>query len=154
MLIVPFTYWGIEGLGVSLGEILPMLDAEKIRLELLRQDGNAFGETEPEFEEYLHTGNIARFDYLESDMGADGICGVIADADEKHLATSANDGDVRYFLFYPLVYPWALRESECTSEEEARQHIRDLLLRFTFPEVAAEQVLEKIDFINEVGSSN
>ena len=50
---MPFTYWGIEGLGVSLGEILPMLDAEKIRLELLRQDGNAFGETEPEFEEYL-----------------------------------------------------------------------------------------------------
>lgn len=151
-----YTYWGIDGLGICLDDILEMLDAEEIRLAMQTQIDDVFSDTEPEFAEYLQAGNDDRFEYLDDDLCrvTDQICGVIAAADEDNLLTSANDGDGRYFLLYPLIYPWERREGECESEEEARRHIRDLLLRFTLPGITSGQVMEKIDFINEVGSAN
>ena len=151
-----FTYWGIDGLGVRLGDIKEMLDAEKIRLAMQKQIDNVLCEKDEVFEDYLNAGNEDRLEYLDEDYCriTDEICGVIAAADDRNLLGTANDGEEGYYLFYPPRYPWDRRENECETEDEARQHICNHLLRFTLPEVTAEQVLEKIDFINEVGSSN
>lgn len=151
-----FTYWGIDGLGVCIDDILPMLDAEEIRLVMTKHRDGVFGGSDDEFEEYLQAGNDDRFEYLHEDLirFTDQISGVIVSEDEKQLLWTSNNGDGGFYVFYPPVYPWERREGECGGEDEAKRYICDLLLRFTLPEVTAEQVLEKIDHIHEVGSAN
>lgn len=157
---MPSTYWWNQGLGVKLEEIHDLLDAEKTRAYLaqigafakngLRNPGRLKG--------YRRASNRERIDYLTAaveSLSNDGLCGVLAHADaaERNLLCSANDGDGVYYLLYPPFYPWDLKETDCRTKAEAEAYICDLLMRFTRSEVTREKVLERIEYINEVGIS-
>jgi len=148
--------WPITGLGVSLYDIRDMLDAEKIRALLQKHSTGVLDESHEEFQEYQNASNEDRFDLLECDLeeSNDFTCGFLAMDDERNLLVSANDNEGGFYLMYEPSYPWERRDNDFTSEEDARQYICDFLMRFMLPEVTAEQVQEKIDFIKEIGSEN
>lgn len=157
---MPSVFWYNEGLGVKLEELWDMLDADKFR-EYLAQCG-AFAQNglrnPGRLKSYRRASNQKRFEFLSeviSVLSNDDLCGVLAHAEEadRDLLYSANDGDQAYYLLYAPRYPWSLRENECKTEDEAKAYIRDLLMRFSRPEVTREKVMERIGYLSEVGIS-
>ena len=146
-----FTYWEIEGLGFDMKEIRPMLDAEKLRPFILDSIDCDLDDSHPEIQTYRDAENLERLAYLEEYVS---LAEVLSMSDDKNLIEHANDGEDGSFLIYQRQYPWQLRPHEISTEALARLHLCQLVLRFMLPEVTLDDVLAKIDYIDEIGSAN
>lgn len=154
--VMSVSYWMNEGLGVALADIIESVDAEKIRIYLKNND--AFESlTEDEYEEWMRdfhqAGNQDRLEMLVEFYRNDApnLSALFTNSDEKHLLSYGDDGDGKYFLFYPPAYPWERDENECTTEEAARQHVLSAIMQFTFDDTDASEIEKHIDYIYEVG---
>jgi hypothetical protein len=146
-------YWNITGYGVCLDDILALLDAEKLRSEMVRQEKCELEPSHPDWQVFKEMDNDSRMEYLGDDFCeyTSNICGVLAESDALELLSSATNGDGMYFLLYERRYPWEMRIGECQRQEEALQHICKLLLSFTLPEITADELSKLIYEIDATG---
>ena len=99
------SYWMIVGLGLSMKELFPYLQASKIRQRLREQKGSDLN-----MEDTALWGKIndtERFklllEYLTGDFQ---FADLIAQSDGRHLLSYANDGEDNTYLYYEPSYPW------------------------------------------------
>ena len=116
------SYWMIVGLGLSMKELFPYLQASKIRQRLREQKGSDLN-----MEDTALWGKIndtERFklllEYLTGDFQ---FADLIAQSDGRHLLSYANDGEDNTYLYYEPSYPWEREEKEFRTEEEDKEYI-------------------------------
>jgi hypothetical protein len=145
--------WGINGWGFHLEDILPLLDAEKLRIFMVGRETCMLELCHMDWQKYNDMDNLARLEYLDGDFCeyTDNVCGLLAEADELQFLTSANDGDGGYFLLYPPKYPWQMKKGECPTEEDAKLHLLNLLLQYTLPDISSDDLAAHLCEINVTG---
>ncbi len=144
------SYWMIVGLGLSMKELFPYLQASKIRQRLREQKGSDLN-----MEDTALWGKIndtERFklllEYLTGDFQ---FADLIAQSDGRHLLSYANDGEDNTYLYYEPSYPWEREEKEFRTEEEAKEYICSIVLPFAGDQVKRKDILALIGEICEVG---
>lgn len=144
------SYWMIVGLGLSMKELFPYLQASKIRQRLREQKGSDLN-----MEDTALWGKIndtERFklllEYLTGDFQ---FADLIAQSDGRHLLSYANDGEDNTYLYYEPSYPWEREEKEFRTEEEAKEYFCSIVLPFAGDQVKRKDILALIGEICEVG---
>lgn len=143
--------WMCEGIGVTIGEIYSFLDADRLRDFM--QENNLFlpGKNGFDPSEYQDMDNEERLEYLES-CANDNLECILKAAEAKNLLVDANNGDGERYLLYAPRYPWNHPE-DLKTEDEVKQYILDLLMRFTLADISGETIFNLIDYIYEPGSN-
>ena len=124
------SYWMIVGLGLSMKELFPYLQASKIRQRLRKQKGT------------------------DLNMEDTALWGKINDTERfngRHLLSYANDGEDNTYLYYEPSYPWEREEEDFRTEEEAKRYICNIVMPFVGDQVTRKDILALIGDVYEVG---
>ena len=144
------SYWMIVGLGLSMKELFPYLQASKIRQRLRKQKG-----TDLNMEDTALWGKIndtERFKLLlEYLTGGFQFADLIEQSDGRHLLSYANDGEDNTYLYYEPSYPWEREEEDFRTEEEAKRYICNIVMPFVGDQVTRKDILALIGDVYEVG---
>jgi len=137
-------HWVCEGIGVEQGDIIPLLDGDKLII-LLREA------MENDWED------IEGFDELSNKMKVEALIECIYEMDlnnklsellqlkdSKGVLTSGTDNDGQYFLLYAPRYPWD-ENGGFKSQEEVVRYFCDLLRPFCRDEITEEELTAIID---------
>ena len=144
------SYWMIYGLGFSMDDLAPYLDADKIRQKLLEQKSISI--TSEDAARWEKINDWARLELLQDCTDTSfGFADLMAESDQKHLLSYGNDGENGSYLYYEPSYPWDRKEQECQTEEAAREHICDVTMPFVGDDVMREDILNLIYEVNQVG---
>ena len=145
------SYWMIVGLGLSMKELFPYLQASKIRQRLREQKGIDLNVEDAALWEKIN--DTERFKLLLEYLVDDGFqfADLIAQSDGRHLLSYANDGENNTYLYYEPSYPWEREGEEFRTEEEAKEYICSIVMPFVGDQVTRKDILALIGEICEVG---
>ena len=145
-------YWICEGIGFEQGNLLPLLDGNKLKVlfnEVTENDWEK--EWEKEWENDYGVSTLPHDKTVEAVMAfIDGsdfnnkLPELLQYKDEKGVLNCANDNDGQYFLLYSPRYPWN-ESGGFTSQYEVVKYLYDLLRPFCRDDVTKKELLAIID---------
>lgn len=146
-------WYAIEGYGFTFSAVKDFIDPNKICGQLVANGENSLAEGQSAYNAFMELDDDGRWDFI-LDYARDydnELFGVIVTADEKMLAlSSTSDISGEYYLLLIPYYPWSGPDNVPRSEEEAKQHLCQLLGRFTLPCVTNEELVAKMEYIHKL----
>lgn len=125
------SYWMIVGLGLSMKELFPYLQASKVRQRLREQEGVDLNTEDAALWEKIN--DTERFKLLLEHLADDGFqfADLIAQSDGRHLLSYANDGETTRIYITNRRTPGSVkkRNSEQRKKPKNNQQYSDALCR-------------------------
>lgn len=144
------SYWMIYGIGLSMDDLSPYLDSDKVLQKMAELKGLVLETAETI--QWGKTNDTARLAMLREHLNCSfGFADLIAESDSHGLLSYGNDGEDANFLYYEPSYPWQQRNHECQTEEAVRTHICDVVMPFVNDNTTRKDILTLIDQISQVG---
>jgi len=141
-------YWICEGIGFEQGNLLPLLDGDKLKAlfnEVTEENWEAAWEKDYGFSALSNAKKIeAVMDFIDGSDFNEKLPELLQHKDSKGVLGCANDNDGLHFLLYSPRYPWD-ESGGFTSQDEVVKYFYDLLRPFCRDDVTEKELLAVID---------
>jgi hypothetical protein len=137
-------HWVCQGIGVEHSNILPLLDADKLKVLFVDI-------SEDEWESEYNYSALAKEEKIDAIMECidcsdfcDKLPELLQQKDDRGVLETGNDNDGLYFLLYSPRYPWE-ESGGFTSQDEVVKYFYDLIRPFCRDDVTEGELLAVID---------
>lgn len=137
-------YWMIEGVGINTNEIMPHLNKEKLARFLVEQLGRDT-ETVAEMNQMIDSGDFSELDIENYFHGYpfENLADLLTHCDDTDSITYGDDGEFRYYFYYPPSMPWEMRDSEPKTIREVHERIIAAVRKVS--DLGADEIEQLID---------
>lgn len=143
-------YWMIFGIGFYMKDLMKHLDANKLLPKVEETQCILSCEDKALWKRIRNEKRLQLLlEYYQTSFAfADMLCAL----DASSLLSYGNDGADGSYLYYEPTFPWQMRENECKTEAEAREHLCDVVMPFTKRGTTRSAILALVYEINQVGT--
>lgn len=143
-------YWMIFGIGFYMKDLMEHLDANKLLPKLEETQCVLSSEDKLLWKRIRNEKRLTLLlEYCETNFG---FADILYKSDTLALLSYGNDGDDGSYLYYEPSFPWQMKENDCKSEADAREHLCDVVMPFLKKGTKRSNILALVNEINQVGA--